>query len=102
MMKTLDHDITAEELERRVEAIVDEVRKQLTTKTLPKGTIKQHESEIVAEIEAANGFGLMTPIGWEWGLGMWAYSLIWFVFNDAVKMAVLRFYHHLKGVVVEI
>lgn len=44
----------------------------------------------------------MTPIGWEWALGMWAYALTWFVFNDAVKMLVLRFYHHLKGVVVEI
>ncbi|WP_305800309.1 hypothetical protein [Thiolapillus sp.] len=59
-------------------------------------------SRVIGTIIAVYGFGLMTPIGWEWALGMWAYALTWFVFNDAVKMLVLRFYHHLKGVVVEI
>ncbi len=48
------------------------------------------------------GFGLMTPIGWGWALGMWAYALAWFVFNDVVKMGVLRYYRSRKGVVVEI
>jgi H+-transporting ATPase len=41
----------------------------------------------------------MTPIGWEWALGMWIYALMWFVFNDAVKMAVLRFYRRRYGTV---
>ena len=59
-------------------------------------------SRVIGTIIAVYGFGLMTPIGWNWGLGMWAYALVWFVFNDAVKMAVLRFYRHLKGVEVEI
>ncbi len=49
-------------------------------------------SRILGTIIAVYGFGLMTPIGWEWGLGMWIYALTWFVFNDAVKIAVLRYY----------
>ncbi len=49
-------------------------------------------SRVVGTIIAVYGFGLMTPIGWTWALGMWAYALTWFVFNDMVKMAVLRYY----------
>jgi len=54
--------------------------------------IATFSSLVVGTIIAVYGFGLMTPIGWEWALGMWAYALTWFVFNDAVKMAVLRYY----------
>ncbi|HHI76198.1 MAG TPA: HAD family hydrolase, partial [Gammaproteobacteria bacterium] len=56
-------------------------------------------SRVAGTIIAVYGFDLMTPIGWEWALGMWAYALSWFVFNDAVKMAVLRYYRRRKGVV---
>ena len=49
-------------------------------------------SAVLGTIIAVYGFGLMEPIGWEWGLWMWAYALTWFVFNDAVKMGVLRYY----------
>ncbi len=49
-------------------------------------------SRVAGTIIAVYGFGLMEPIGWEWALWMWAYALAWFVFNDAVKMAVLRYY----------
>ena len=49
-------------------------------------------SRVAGTLIAVYGFDLMTPIGWEWGLGMWAYALVWFVFNDAVKMLVLRYY----------
>ncbi len=56
-------------------------------------------SRVAGTIIAVYGFDLMTPIGWAWGLGMWAYALSWFVFNDAVKMAVLRYYRRRKGVV---
>jgi len=49
-------------------------------------------SRVVGTLIAVYGFGLMTPIGWNWALGMWAYALTWFVFNDVVKMAVLRYY----------
>jgi H+-transporting ATPase len=34
---------------------------------------------------------VMTPAGWGWGLGIWAYSLVWFVFNDVVKVSVYRY-----------
>ncbi|HHH35436.1 MAG TPA: plasma-membrane proton-efflux P-type ATPase [Gammaproteobacteria bacterium] len=54
-------------------------------------------SRVAGTIIAVYGFGLMTPIGWEWALGMWAYALTWFVFNDAVKMAVLRYYRKRKA-----
>ena len=56
-------------------------------------------SRVAGTLIAVYGFGLMTPIGWEWGLGMWAYALAWFVFNDAVKMAVLRYYRKRKAIV---
>ncbi len=59
-------------------------------------------SRVAGTIIAVYGFGLMTPIGWGWALGMWAYALTWFVFNDVVKMGVLRYYRSRKGVVVEI
>ena len=49
-------------------------------------------SRVAGTVIAVYGFGLMEPIGWEWALWMWAYALIWFVFNDAVKMGVLRYY----------
>ncbi|MDX2503226.1 MAG: metal-transporting ATPase, partial [Gammaproteobacteria bacterium] len=33
----------------------------------------------------------ITPIGWEYALWMWAYAMIWFVFNDVVKIAAYKF-----------
>ena len=61
--------------------------------------ISTFSSRVVGTIIAVYGFGLMTPIGWEWALGMWTYALSWFVFNDVVKMAVLRWYRKRRGVV---
>ena len=55
-------------------------------------------TRVIGTIIAVYGFGLMTPIGWEWGLFMWAYALTWFVFNDMVKMAVLRYYRKKMGI----
>jgi len=49
-------------------------------------------SRVAGTVIAVYGFGLMEPIGWEWGLAMWAYALVWFVFNDMVKMGVLHYY----------
>jgi len=49
-------------------------------------------SRVAGTVIAVYGFGLMEPIGWEWAIWMWVYALTWFVFNDAVKMAVLRYY----------
>ena len=49
-------------------------------------------SRVAGTIIAVYGFDLMEPIGWEWGLSMWAYALTWFTFNDVVKMGVLKYY----------
>ncbi len=53
-------------------------------------------SRIVGTVIAVYGFGLMEPIGWKWALGMWAYALVWFVFNDAVKVLVLDYYRKIR------
>ena len=55
-------------------------------------------TRVIGTIIAVYGFGLMTPIGWDWALFMWGYALVWFVFNDAVKIAVLRYYRRVKGI----
>ncbi len=54
-------------------------------------------SALVGTIIAVYGFGMMEPVGWYWALALWAYALIFFVFNDAVKMAVLSYYRKKKG-----
>lgn len=49
-------------------------------------------SAIAGTVIAVYGFGFMEPIGWKWAFAMWAYALVWFVFNDVVKMLVLTYY----------
>ena len=39
----------------------------------------------------------MEPIGWKLALLMWAYALIWFVFNDVVKMVTYRWLRSRRG-----
>jgi len=51
-------------------------------------------SAIVGTVVAVYGFDLMAPIGWEWAGYMWVYALVWFLFNDAVKIGVLKFYRN--------
>ncbi len=46
-------------------------------------------TEIVGTLIAVYGF-LITPIGWKFALWMWAYALVWFVFNDVIKMLAYR------------
>jgi H+-transporting ATPase len=46
-------------------------------------------TEILGTLIAVYGF-LITPIGWEFALWMWAYALAWFVVNDVVKMLAYR------------
>ena len=38
-------------------------------------------------------FNLMTQINWQWALFLWAYVTSWFVFNDIVKMGVIKYYN---------
>ncbi len=47
-------------------------------------------TEILGTLIAVYGF-LVTPTGWEYAAWMWGYSLVWFLFNDAMKMATYRF-----------
>jgi H+-transporting ATPase len=41
-------------------------------------------TEILGTLIAVYGF-LITPVGWEYALWMWAYALAWFVVNDMIK-----------------
>ncbi len=47
-------------------------------------------TEILGTLIAVYGF-LITPIGWEYAAWMWGYALVWFLFNDVIKMATYRF-----------
>jgi len=42
-------------------------------------------TEILGTIIAVYGL-LVTPIGWTYALLIWGYALVWFIFNDAVKI----------------
>ena len=46
-------------------------------------------TEILGTVIAVFGI-LVTPVGWTYAFFIWIYALIWFVFNDAVKMLVYR------------
>jgi H+-transporting ATPase len=52
-------------------------------------------SRVIGTVIAVYGFGFMEPIGWKWAAAMWAYALVWLVFNDIVKMGVLKYYRKL-------
>ncbi len=49
-------------------------------------------TSLLGTLVAVYGFGLVTPVGWGWGIFIWGYATAWFLFNDAVKMWVLRMY----------
>ena len=55
-------------------------------------------TRVIGTIISVYGFGLITPIGWDWAIFMWIYALTWFVFNDFVKILVLKYYRKVKGV----
>ncbi len=46
---------------------------------------------------AVYGFGLMQPLGWFMGLFLWGYAAFWFLFNDAVKVLIVRYYRRRWG-----
>ncbi|MBD3822844.1 MAG: metal-transporting ATPase, partial [Thiotrichales bacterium] len=54
-------------------------------------------SAVFGTVLAVYGFDLMAPIGWEWALAIWVYAAVWFVFNDFVKMFVIRYYRKYYG-----
>ena len=53
-------------------------------------------TQIVATLFAVYGF-LMTPLGWEWALFVWAYALTWFLVNDRVKLLAYRIFDPIKA-----
>ena len=55
-------------------------------------------SAIAGTIIGVYGFGLMEPIGWGWAMAMWLYAGVWFLFNDSVKMLVLRWYRKKQNI----
>ena len=55
-------------------------------------------SGILGTVIAVYGFGLMSPIGWQWAGIIWLYAFAWFLFNDVVKMTILRYYRKRMGI----
>ncbi len=47
---------------------------------------------VIGTVIGVYGFDLMMPIGWDMAIFLWLYAVSWFVFNDAVKVAVIRYY----------
>ena len=46
-------------------------------------------TQILATLFAVYGV-FMTPLGWGWAGFVWAYALVWFLFNDRVKLLAYR------------
>ncbi len=61
IIKTTQTDIKEDELNKEVNNVISSVQKELDSKSLPKGSVKQHESDIVKVIERANGFAQVFP-----------------------------------------
>lgn len=61
IVKTVEKDADEAQIKRDVEQIVNSVQKELESKPLPEGSVRQHESEIIKIIEKANGFAQVFP-----------------------------------------
>ena len=46
-------------------------------------------TQVLATLIAVYGV-FMTPLGWGWALFVWGYALVWFLFNDRVKLLAYR------------
>ena len=53
-------------------------------------------TQIVATLFAVYGV-FMTPIGWSWAGFVWAYAIVWFLFNDRLKLLAYRFLDPVKA-----
>ena len=42
-------------------------------------------------------FGLIPRINWQWALFLWGYVTIWFIFNDMIKIGVIKYYKKRYG-----
>ncbi len=52
-------------------------------------------TQIVATLIAVYGL-FMTPLGWGWALFVWGYALVWFLFNDRLKLLAYRIFDPVK------
>lgn len=48
-------------------------------------------TQILATLIAVYGI-FMAPLGWYWALAVWGYALVWFLIDDAVKLAAYRIF----------
>jgi len=53
-------------------------------------------TQVLATLVAVYGL-LMPPIGWEWAVFVWGYSLVWFLVNDRVKLLAYRIFDPAKA-----
>jgi len=58
--------------------------------------IATFSTRVIGTIIAVYGFDLITPIGWKWALFVWGYTMPWFIFNDMVKIGILKMYRSKK------
>ena len=61
LLKVTNPDLDDKKRELLVKQIVKEVQKEFHNRPLPPGSVKKHESEIIALIEEANGFAQVFP-----------------------------------------
>ena len=54
-------------------------------------------AQTIATLIAVYGVA-MTPLGWRWAGVVWAYAVVWFLFNDRVKLAAYRWLDHRRAV----
>jgi len=59
--RTLKPEADRAQIEKLVDEIVQNVQKELYNMPLPKGSVKKHESEVIALIEKTNGFAQVFP-----------------------------------------
>jgi H+-transporting ATPase len=52
-------------------------------------------TQVIATLIAVYGL-FMPAIGWGWALVVWAYSLVWFLVNDRVKLIAYRIFDPVK------
>ncbi|WP_457593090.1 plasma-membrane proton-efflux P-type ATPase [Hydrogenimonas sp.] len=60
--------------------------------------VTSQATALLGTVIGVYGFGLMEPLGWFVGLFLWVYAILWFLFNDMVKVAVVRYYRKRSGV----
>ncbi len=53
-------------------------------------------TQVIATLMAVYGL-FMAPLGWGWALFVWGYALVWFLFNDRLKLLAYRIFDPVKN-----